>query len=121
MFAPAVAVAGPLFVTPTSAPALGMTVVVALAVLLVGSVSKLSLVPDTVFVIEVVLPTRSTRVNSADVPSTARLQLTVPVPLGAGFEHEAGGPVFCTRDTKVVLGGRGSVSWTLMAGSGPSL
>ena len=117
MLDPAVAVAGPLFVTPTSA--LVLTGVVTLAVLLEGSKSGLSVVAVSVLVIEVVSPTRITSVKTAEAPLAIAVQkhVTVPVPPTSGVEHgESGaGPLFWINDTNVVFGGSVSLSWTLMA------
>src|SRR4051794_34146738 len=67
--------------------------------------------------------TRTTRVKVALPPeaSVASVPVTVPVPPTAGVELLNVGPVFCVKDTKVVLGGSASLSTTFWAAAGPVL
>ena len=106
----------------TAMSALGVTVVVALDVSFAEFVSKLSAAANAVFAIDTVLPARITSVNCAEAPlaSVAKLHDTMPFVPTAGVEHDAAGPVSCTRDTNVVPGGSGSLRVTLVALSGPA-
>src|SRR5438067_5170798 len=124
MFPPAFTGSGAsLLVTDRSARA--MTVVVAVAELLPGHGSSVSLV--TVAVLLSVVPfgvlaftiTTSRNVAFAPVPNMEIVQLTVPVPPTAGVEQRKAGPLVCAKETNVVFAGVASVSETLTAALGP--
>jgi hypothetical protein len=117
---PAVIVAGPVFVTATSA--LCVTVVDTLDVSFEEFVSKLSVETFAVFVIELALPLLMTRLNCAEAPlaSDTNEHVTVPFAPAAGVEQDAAGPVACVNDTNCVPAGRASLRITFVALSGPA-
>src|SRR5438093_1473851 len=116
MLLPAAAVAGPLFVTATSAEVLIVTVDVALLLPGFGSVIE----DDAVAVFESVeplvrfAPALNTSVNVAEAPEArvAMLQLTAGVQLNNG-------PDVCASETNVVPAGSASLRVTLCASLGP--
>jgi hypothetical protein len=116
-----VTVAGPLFVTATSA--LWLTVVFAVELLFEGSVSKLSDATVAVFAIDDALPLLRTSVNCELAPlvSAVNVQVTLPFVPGVGVPHPVGGvPLSFVSETNVVPGGRSSVRDTSFAVLGPA-
>src|SRR6266851_5087794 len=121
---PAPVCGSPVFATERSAPAL--TVVVAVAELFPGTLSVVLL--NMVAVLLIVVPlavfafTFTTRVKLALAPAAnvAMVQLSVPVPPGAGLVQEKAGPAVCVIETNVVFAGVASLSETLWASLGPA-
>lgn len=121
----AAAVAGPLFVTARSTLE---TTVMTLAESLSGFGSPVA-VTVAVFVNDVPEPVAAgmlpVRVNVAVDPGAneAGWQLMVPPEPGAGVVHGGliAGPLFCTKDTNVIVPGSVSVNVRSVAVSGPLL
>src|SRR5438105_621347 len=101
--------AGPVLVTTRSA--CGVTGVLAVPALLVGSVSGVVVVPVAVLDSALVTPeptwTTSVKVALAPAARLARVSVTLPVPPTAGVVEPKAGPLFCASDTKVVPAGSG--------------
>src|SRR5262249_17817981 len=115
---PAAAVAGPVLVTARSAEV--VTVVVAVAVLLVASGALVALVTVTELVMvepfNALELTWATMVKVAEAPAARDVvvKVVVPAPANAGAE-------VWVEDTRVALAGRVSVTVTFWASEGPAL
>src|ERR1051325_3510318 len=110
MSLPAVAAGGPLFTIDRFASC--AMLVVMLELLLAVFVSKVLVLTSAVFVTDVVLPAVIVSVNDADWPPARSPMAHVMVP---DVSHDAAGPVFCTSELKVVLGGSASAHVTSTA------
>src|SRR2546423_463381 len=113
-------------VTERSAAVEASTLVVAVALLLSGFFSLVSL--EMVTVLLMIVPSGvslfalTTRVNVAVAPaaSVARLAVTVPVSPAAGVVRVNAGPLSWVKDANVVFAGMASVIVTLRASLGPA-
>src|ERR1043166_1288813 len=106
--------AGPVLVTTRSAR--GVTGVLAVEALLLGSVSLVVVVPVAVLDSPLVTSelTCTTRVNEALAPAARldRVSVTLPLLPTVGMLEPNDGPLFCASDTNVVPLGSGSLTET---------
>src|SRR5437870_4752147 len=124
MLFPAITVAGPLFTIDTSAEEL--TVVITVELSFDGFESALEV--DAVAVLLTIVPFATVgaactvTVNCALPPfeSSGIVQATLPLVFGGGMLQFAAGPVFCTRETKLMPVGRLSLNEASLAASGPA-
>jgi hypothetical protein len=122
----AIAEAGPVFTTETSACGEGM-VVVPVDESFSSLGSKVAV--DTLAMFVNVVPAGvaggifATKVKLALDPAVKRafVQVIVPFAPTLGVEQLNAGPLFCVAETNVIPGGKGSVSDTVVASSGPKL
>jgi hypothetical protein len=115
-FAPAVAVAGAVFVTATSA--LAPAVVEAVEVLFAGAGSGVALVTFAVLATVPVAAGESVA-TSSNVAEVAGVSVAIVQVMVAPVVQVNVGPAVCVNDTNVVCAGSTSVSVTVIASDGP--